>query len=80
MKDSRDGRLTFEVESLQGRHVRADTSHRRFRERYAKAAAEERELVAQDVRSAGADHILLSTGDDWLRPLVLGLANRQALR
>ena len=24
MKDSKDGRLTFEVESLQGRHIRAD--------------------------------------------------------
>jgi uncharacterized protein (DUF58 family) len=68
------------VDPETGRHVRVDTSRRRFRERYATAAAEERELVAQDIRSAGADHILLSTGDDWLRPLVLGLANRQALR
>ena len=68
------------VDPESGRHVRVDTSRRRFRERYAAAAAEERELVAQDIRSAGADHILLSTGDDWLRPLVLGLANRQALR
>jgi ABC-2 type transport system ATP-binding protein len=24
MKDARDGRLTFEVESLQGRHIRAE--------------------------------------------------------
>ena len=24
MKDSKDGRLTFEVESLQGRHIRAE--------------------------------------------------------
>jgi uncharacterized protein (DUF58 family) len=63
-----------------GRHVRVDTGRRRLRERYAAAAAQERELVAQDIRSAGAHHLLLSTGDDWLRPLVLGLANRPVLR
>ena len=63
-----------------GRHVRVDTGRRRFRERYAAAAAEERELVAQDIRSSGAHHLLLSTDDDWLPPLVLGLANRPVLR
>jgi uncharacterized protein (DUF58 family) len=63
-----------------GRHVRVDTGRRRFRERYAAAAAEERELVAQDIRSSGAHHLLLSTDDDWLRPLVLGLASRPVLR
>jgi uncharacterized protein (DUF58 family) len=68
------------VDPETGRHVRVDTSRRRFRERYAVAAAEERELVAQDIRSAGAHHLLLSTGNDWLQPLVLGLANRPVLR
>ena len=63
-----------------GRQIRVDTSRKRFRERYASAAAEERELVAQDIRAAGAHHLVLSTGDDWLRPLVLGLANRPVLR
>jgi uncharacterized protein (DUF58 family) len=68
------------VDPETGRHVRVDTGRRRFRERYAAAAAEERELVAQDIRSSGAHHLLLSTDDDWLRPLVLGLANRPVLR
>ncbi len=68
------------VDPETGRHVRVDTGRRRFRERYAAAAAEERELVAQDIRSAGAHHLLLSTDDDWLRPLVLGLAKRPVLR
>jgi uncharacterized protein (DUF58 family) len=63
-----------------GRHVRVDTGRRKLRERYAAAAADERELVARDIRSAGARHLLLSTGDDWLRPLVVGLANRPVLR
>ena len=52
----------------------------RLRERYDAAAAEERELVARDIRAAGAHHLLLSTDDDWLRPLVIGLANRPVLR
>jgi uncharacterized protein (DUF58 family) len=63
-----------------GTHVRVDTGRKRLRERYAAAAAEDRELVARDIRSAGAHHLILSTGEDWLRPLVLGLANRPVLR
>ena len=53
---------------------------RRLRERYAQVAAAERADVVQAVRSAGADHLLLSTGDDWLRPLVTGRANRPLRR
>jgi uncharacterized protein (DUF58 family) len=68
------------VDPENGRHLRVDTGRRRLRERYAAAAADERELVARDIRSAGAHHLLLSTADDWLRPLVLGLANRPVLR
>ena len=68
------------VDPETGSRVRVDTGSRKLRERYTAAAAAERELVAQDVRSAGAHHLLLSTGDDWLRPLVLGLANRPVLR
>jgi uncharacterized protein (DUF58 family) len=63
-----------------GTHVRVDTGRKRLRERYAAAAAEDREQVAQDIRAAGAHHLVLSTGEDWLRPLVLGLANRPVLR
>jgi uncharacterized protein (DUF58 family) len=68
------------VDPETGRHVRVDTGRRRLRERYAVAAAEEREQVARDIRAAGAHQLLLSTGEDWLRPLVLGLANRPVLR
>jgi uncharacterized protein (DUF58 family) len=68
------------VDPETGQHVRVDTGRKRLRERYAAAAAEDREQVARDIRSAGAHHLLLSTDDDWLRPLVLGLANRPVLR
>ena len=33
MKDSKDGRLTFEVESLQGRQIRADLARTRGQRR-----------------------------------------------
>jgi len=68
------------VDPETGRQLRVDTGSRRLRERYNTAAAEERELVARDIRAAGAHHLLLSTDDDWLRPLVIGLANRPLLR
>jgi uncharacterized protein (DUF58 family) len=68
------------VDPETGRHVRVDTGRKRLRERYAVAAAEDREQVARDIRAAGAHHLVLSTDDDWLRPLVLGLANRPVLR
>ena len=68
------------VDPETGRHVRVDTGRKRLRERYAVAAAEDRDQVARDIRAAGAHQLVLSTGDDWLRPLVLGLANRPVLR
>jgi uncharacterized protein (DUF58 family) len=73
------GRLAL-VDPETGQLIEVDTSRRGLRERYAAAAADDRERVAQDIRAAGAHHLLLSTGDDWLRPLVLGLANRPVLR
>ena len=68
------------VDPETGRQLRIDTGRRRLRERYAQVAAAERADVVQAVRSAGADHLMLSTGDDWLRPLVIGLANRPLRR
>jgi uncharacterized protein (DUF58 family) len=68
------------VDPETGHQLRVDTGSRRVREGYLAAAAEERELVAGDIRAAGAHHLLLSTGEDWLRPLVVGLANRPVLR
>jgi uncharacterized protein (DUF58 family) len=59
-----------------GDQVRVDTHSRRLRERYAAAAAEDRAAVAADVRRAGADHVVLSTQGEWLRPLLVALARR----
>ena len=45
-----------------------DTRSRALRERYAEAAAAERAEVAANVRRAGADHVVLRTSGEWLRP------------
>ncbi len=62
------GRLAL-VDPETGGLIEVDTSRRKLRERFAEAAAEEREGVAAAVRRAGAGHIVLSTQGDWLRAL-----------
>jgi uncharacterized protein (DUF58 family) len=69
------GELTL-VDPDSGEQVRVDTGSRRLRERYAEAAALDRAEVAADVRRAGADHVVLSTQGEWLRPLLVALARR----
>jgi uncharacterized protein (DUF58 family) len=56
-----------------GRLRRGDTRSRRLRERFAEAAAAERDDVAREIRSTGARHVVLTTSDDWLRALVVFL-------
>lgn len=67
------GRLSL-VDPETGARMEVDTSSRRLRERFARAAREEREAVAWELRRARARHLVLSTEGDWLR--VLGRALR----
>jgi uncharacterized protein (DUF58 family) len=60
------GELTL-IDPETGRQVRADTSSRRLRERFASAAAAERASLAADLARAGVRHIVLSTSGSWLR-------------
>jgi uncharacterized protein (DUF58 family) len=62
-----------------GRQLHVNTSRRRVRERFRKAAAEEREEVAAALRRARADHLVLSTEGDWLRELA-GHLRRSEMR
>jgi uncharacterized protein (DUF58 family) len=62
------------VDPETGRQVRADTRSRKLRERFAAAAAAERAEVAQRLRDARVDHVVLTTAGDWLRPLAKRLA------
>jgi uncharacterized protein (DUF58 family) len=64
----RMGHLSL-VDPETGRQVRVDTSSERLRSQFATAAAQEREDVAAEIRSAGARHVVLSTHGDWLREL-----------
>jgi len=74
VRDPREGELPSMghlslVDPETGRHVRADTSDRGLRERYAKAERQRHEAVAGDLRRSGAHHATLSTEGPWLREL-----------
>jgi uncharacterized protein (DUF58 family) len=64
------------VDPETGRQVRADTRSERLRARFARAAAAEREQVAQTLAAAGARHTVLTTSGDWLRLLASFLRRR----
>ncbi len=68
------------VDPETGRHLRVDTASRRLRERFAAAAAAEREEVARELRALAVGHVVLSTQGDWLRPLATFLRLRGAAR
>jgi len=67
------GRLAL-VDPETGARVEADTRDRRLRERFARAAAEERGAVAAALRRAGVEHVVLSTAGAWARELGRRLA------
>jgi uncharacterized protein (DUF58 family) len=58
------------VDPETGERREIQTSNRRFRERYAEAAAAQRERITRAIRSSGADHLVLRTDRDWLLDLV----------
>jgi len=68
------------VDPETGRQIVVNTSRRRVRERFKEAAAADREEVAAALRRAGADHLVLSTGGDWLRDLAAHLSRADRMR
>jgi len=62
------GRLAL-VDPESGERLEVDTKDRRLRERFARAAGEERAAVASALRRAGAEHVVLSTAGAWAREL-----------
>ncbi|MGX7670580.1 DUF58 domain-containing protein [Plantactinospora sp. DSM 117369] len=58
------------VDPETGRRREVSTADRRLRERYAAAAAGQRELVRQALRRAGAAHLSLRTDRDWIADIV----------
>ena len=61
------------VDPETGRQVNADTGARKLRDAYAAAEAERRAAVREQLRRAGARHVVLGTDSDWLRQLARGL-------
>jgi uncharacterized protein (DUF58 family) len=67
------------VDPETGRQLRVDTSRRKLRERFAAAAAAERNELAGELRSLGVRHVVLSTAGDWLRAFA-GFLEREERR
>ncbi len=66
------------VDPGSGRVRDVPTASRRLRERYATAAAEQREQTATALRAAGVDHLVLRTDRDWLLDVVRFVVDRRA--
>jgi uncharacterized protein (DUF58 family) len=63
------GVLTL-VDPETGAALEVQTGNRKLRERYARAAAEQRSRIARSIRQAGAGHLRLRTDGDWLLDVV----------
>ncbi|MFB4314386.1 DUF58 domain-containing protein [Actinomadura sp. 21ATH] len=57
------------VDPETGRRRDIPTANPRLRERYARAAAEQRSLIGAALRRAGAAHLRLRTDRDWIRDI-----------
>lgn len=74
IRDRREDELTDVgdlalLDTETGREVRVDTSSRALRERFARAAADERAALGRDLRRIAVGHVVLSTSGSWLRSL-----------
>ena len=65
------------VDPETGELLRVDTRSRKLRERFAAAAASERNEVARELASIGVRHLVLSTSGDWLRSLAVFLRRKR---
>lgn len=63
------GLLTL-VDPETGRTIEVQTSSRKLRQQFDKAASERRQAIDAAVQRAGARHVHLSTDRDWMRDLV----------
>ena len=68
------------VDPETGRRLEVQTSNRKLRERFAEAAATQRQEVAASLRAIGADHLVLRTDRDWLVDLVHFVDRRRRRR
>ena len=71
------GLLTM-VDPSTGHLREVPTASKKLRQRYEAAAAEQRAAIAEAVRGAGVDHLILRTDRDWLFDVVRFVAERRA--
>ena len=85
VRDRRDaelapvGLLTL-VDPETGRLLEVQTSNKKVRERFAEAAAAQRDATGRAVRAAGASQLVLSTDRDWMLDVVRFVASRRRRR
>lgn len=65
------------VDAETGKTRWVDTSSKRVRERYATASVERVASVRARIRGTGADHLRLTTDEDWIRDLVRHVSMRR---
>ena len=65
------------VDPATGATREVNTDDRRLRARYADAAARQHATIAQSIRGAGSDHVVLRTDGDWLLELARHVTRRR---
>jgi uncharacterized protein (DUF58 family) len=68
------------VDPETGQRREVQTSSKKFRERYAAAAASRRSAIDDRLRRSRAQHLTVSTDRDWLRDVVHHIARRRRRR
>ncbi|HEV3226572.1 MAG TPA: DUF58 domain-containing protein [Acidimicrobiales bacterium] len=68
------------VDPETGQVYEVQTSDARLRERYATAAAAQRDEIDRNIRASAADHVKLRTDSDWLLDLVRFVISRRRNR
>jgi uncharacterized protein (DUF58 family) len=68
------------VDPESGEELEVQTSSRGVRERYARAAQEQRERIASRIQHARAGHIVLRTDRDWVLDIVRYVAEERRRR
>ncbi len=66
------------VDPGSGRTREVPTASKKLRARYAAAATEQRGRIAETIRTAGVDHLVLRTDRDWLLDVVRFVADRRS--
>lgn len=66
------------VDPASGHTREVPTASKKLRRRYEAAATEQRDAIAESIRRAGVDHLVLRTDRDWLLDVVRFVTDRRA--